>query len=469
MSPLALGQIAEATGGRIVGVDPHAFVKRVVTDSREVRSGDLFVALRGARCDGHAFAAQARARGAAACLVDERGLSSVAATRDGSDGLIVVDDTVRALGRLAAWYRRAVLSPLTTVVAITGSNGKTTTKQMLQHVLSGAFTGQASPKSFNNEIGVPLTLLAADRGDRYLIVEVGTNAPGEIAALSALIEPDVAVITSIGEAHLEGLGDVGAVAAEKASLLGFVRAGGLAVVNTERPQISPHLSVRDGVALKTMGRGCDVDVPVQVVASSLSGTLVEVGAGAVFEVPLPGAHHAANVAAAVTVARWMGMADAPIRQRSRTFAAGAGRAAVIRSGATTLIDDAYNANPTSMEAAVDALARATAGRRVMILGDMFELGGYRDRLHTRVVERARASGIDVIVAVGAAFTQAVADRSAGGTVAFYCFHDAALAATAVPALVREGDCIWVKGSRVMGLEQIVDRLRRLFAPQAAVA
>jgi len=469
MIPLPIDRIARAVGARVAGRVTAEPSQRVVTDSREVRPGDLFVAIRGERFDGHDFVDRALEAGASACLVSE----SADVQRPPERGcLLEVGDTVPALGRLAAWYRREVMSDKTCVVAITGSNGKTTTKQMLHHVLSKAFVGQVSPKSFNNELGVPLTLLSSNEGDRYLIVEVGTNAPGEIAALSALVEPNVAVVTSIGEAHLEGLGDIAAVAREKASLLRFVRPGGLAVVNIDQTEIVPFLSVGERVTLKSMGHEPAADVAARSISSSLAGTTVEVDGCDLYEVPLPGTHHATNVAAVVTVARWLGMDKASIRDRLRSFAPGSGRAAVTRLGPTTIVDDAYNANPTSMTAAVHTLADVTATRRVMVFGDMFELGAQCDALHRRLIDCACEKGIDVIVAVGPAFTRAVARRVGGPCpprVSYFCFDDAALAAAAMPALTREGDCIWVKGSRVVGLERVVDRLRRVFAPQAAVA
>jgi len=469
MIPLPIDRIARAVAARVNGRAVDEPIQRVVTDSREVRPGDLFVAVRGERFDGHDFVDQALEAGASACLVSETADVQHPPSRS---CLLEVGETVPALGKLAAWYRREVMSQNTCVVAITGSNGKTTTKQMLDHVLSVAWVGQASPRSFNNELGVPLTLLSSNEGDRYLIVEVGTNAPGEIAALSALVEPNVAVVTSIGEAHLEGLGDLSAVAKEKASLLRFVRPGGLAVVNTDRAEIGPFLSVGERVTLKTMGHEPGADVVTRAVASSLAGTTVELDGRDVYEVPLPGTHHAMNLAAVVTVARWLGMDKAQIRDRLRSFAPASGRAAVTRLGPTTIVDDAYNANPTSMTAAVHTLAEATAMRRVMIFGDMFELGAHCDALHERLIDCACREGIDVIVAVGPAFTRALARRAGGPCpprVSFFCFEDAALAAAAMPALTREGDCIWVKGSRAVGLERVVARLQRVLVPQAAVA
>jgi len=463
---LDIRDIAAAVGARCTGSSEPRTVTRVVIDSREVRDGDLFVAIRGERLDGHQFADQAMARGASACLIDERGADAGIGR---GEACVVVADTVAALGRLAAYYRRQVMSAHTKVVAITGSNGKTTTKQMLHHVLSAALCGKASPKSFNNEIGVPLTLLAADADDRYLIAEIGTNAPGEVAALAEIVEPDVAIITSIGEAHLEGLGTVEAVAKEKASLLRFVRAGGLAVVNVDRDEILPYLEVGAGVRLQTTSRRGDADVVARVVEVSLRHTVVELGESGRFELSLPGAHHAINAAAVMTVARHLGVQPVVVARRLGGFAAPPGRADVTELGSITLVDDAYNANPSSMVGAVETLVCEPLRRRVMIMGDMFELGDRSCEFHAAMIDRAFASGVELVVTVGPVFAQAATMRCDTAGRALYCFEDAPLAAEATPALLQAGDCVWVKGSRAMGLECVVDRIRRELAPQTAVA
>ncbi len=465
MIELDIGDVSAAVGARYTGSSEPRTVKRVVIDSREVRPGDLFVAIRGARLDGHQFVDQATAQGASVCMIDER---SADAGIGRGVACVVVADTVVALGRLAAYYRREVMFAHTKVVAITGSNGKTTTKQMLDHVLSAAQPGKASPKSFNNDIGVPLTVLAADADDRYLIAEIGTNAPGEVAALAQIVEPDVAVVTSIGEAHLEGLGTVEAVAKEKASLLGYVRSGGLAVVNVDRDEILPHLEVGPGVLLETTSLGRDADVVARVVEATLRHTVVELDGVGRFELSIPGAHHAVNAAAVMIVARHLGVEAGVVLERLGSFAAQPGRAEVTELGSITLVDDAYNANPSSMAGAVETLAGEPSRRHVMIMGDMFELGDRSGEFHAAMIDRAFASGVELVVTVGRVFAQAATTRCNTAGRALYCFEDAPLAAQAAPALLQSGDCVWVKGSRAVGLECVVDRLRRELAPPPAV-
>jgi len=292
MIPMTLGNVAAALG---TVCDPNIsqiVIRRITTDSRDVQPGDLFFALRGPRFDGHQYAGQALAKGAVACVCDYRFDAAI-----GSGPLLSVDDTLAALGRLAIHYRHVVLPVSTVVIAVTGSNGKTTTKCMIDHILSGEFKGRSSPKSFNNAIGVPLTLLSADLNDRYLVVEVGSNSPGEVAALAAMVSPNVAVITSIGEAHLEGLGDLHAVAAEKTSLLRSVRPAGFAVVNVDRPEILPSLAAAGRTRLLTFGVDQSAKLCVTRRRANLYGTAFELEGRYQVNLPMPGAHHATNAAA----------------------------------------------------------------------------------------------------------------------------------------------------------------------------
>ncbi len=480
MIEMTLREVASAMNARSIGSASDRTARRVVIDSREVEPGDLFVAIRGERFDGHVFVNQAVECGAAACVIDRRSLVGSANGRASADGTgdgavrLVVSDTIEALGALATYYRKMVIPASTVVVAITGSNGKTTTKSMLHHVLSASLRGHASLRSFNNQIGVPLTLLSADAEDRFLIAEIGTNAPGEVAMLAKMVSPDVAVITSIGEAHLEGLGSLAAIAREKASLLNYVRPGGLAVVNVDRPEMAVLMGVVNDVTVTTVGCDCEADVVARAVESSLASTVVEVDGRHRLEVAMPGLYHAGNVAIVWTVTRRFGLSTEVVADRLQTFLPQVGRARTIELDGVTLVDDTYNANPASMTGAIDALARERSRRRVMVMGDMRELGERSADLHEAMVHRACDAGIEVLVAVGCLSTKAVAARGDrrgdcryGGVM--FCFDDATLAAAALPSILRRGDCVWVKGSRAMGLERIIDSLRRQCAAHVAVA
>ncbi len=471
MIEMSLRDVARAMGAGWVGKAADRRVCRVVIDSREVAPGDLFIAIRGDRFDGHDFVDQAVTHGAVACVVDAR--ASVDRVDGGAgDGVVqlVVEDTIEALGALAAYYRKSVIPAATEVVAITGSNGKTTTKAMLHHVLAGSLPGHASVRSFNNNIGVPLTLLSCEAGDQFLIAEIGTNAPGEVAALAKMVAPDVVAITSIGEAHLEGLGGLAAIAQEKASLLRFVPAGGLAVVNVDEPEMARRLSAADDVIVTTVGCCDGADVVARAVATSLAQTVIEVDGQHRIELAMPGAYHAGNVAIVLTIARRFGLSTDVVAERLRSFVPQAGRTNVVTLDGLTLVDDAYNANPTSMAGAIDALAAEPSRRRVMVMGDMFELGERSGELHRAMIDRVCASGIEVLVVVGASLTKAAAARGEREDEPMpICFDDATAAVEALPTILRRGDCVWVKGSRAVGLERIIDRLQHQTQADAVVA
>ncbi len=456
MIPMSLGDVAAAVGADCPSGASQAVIRRVSTDSRKAIPGDLFFALKGPTFDGHGFVDKAFAKGAVACVCDHL-------TTSNKERVLFVEDTLAALGRLAKHYRAAVLPVSTVVIAVTGSNGKTTTKCMIDHVLSGEFKGRASPKSFNNAIGVPLTLLSADADDRYLVVEIGTNAPGEVAALAAMASPNVAVITSIGEAHLEGLGDIMGVAAEKSSLLGFVRPAGFAAVNVDRSEIYPHLAAKygtPGTRMLTFGIDPAAKLCVTPRRSDPLGTAFELEGRYHIEIPVPGAHHATNAAAAFAVARWFGVAPERIVERFRSFHPPEGRTELQEVGGVKLVDDAYNANPSSVHAAVAALRAVEDGRRVLVLGDMLELGVDSAASHERVIRAVIDAGIEVLVVVGPATTlaaRAMAPNRIGTEV--HCCADVADACAVLDGLVAEGDTVWVKGSRGMKLDQVVRHLR----------
>ena len=464
MIPMTLNAVAEAVGAPPEGTE-CVTVRRVTIDSRDVTPGDLFVAIRGDRFDGHRFIDEACRKGAVACVADK---AWVRASGEPAAPCLVVEDTIRALGRLAGHYRHSVMSTATVVVAVTGTNGKTTTKSMIDHVLAGSFVGRSAPKNFNNHIGVPLTLLSSEAGDRYLVVEVGTNAPGEVNMLAAMADPHAGVITSIGEAHLQGLGGIEGVAAEKASLLAHVRSDGLAVVNIDRREIRPHLSRVSAAKLLTIGADPSARLSVAGARGDIRKTVFELDGRFTIELPMPGLHHATNAAAAFAVGRWFGVAPEVITERLRTFVPMEGRTCVRTCGGVTIVDDAYNANPASVLAAIDTLRRID-GRRVFVLGDMLELGCEGAAFHVEAVRTVVDAGIDVLVAVGLATTQAVAALSPAQRTRIITCGDAAEAGDELMALAAPGDVVWVKGSRAVGLERVVERLDAGSDSQAAVA
>ena len=374
--------VPESAGQPLAGVS---------TDSRAVRPGELFVALRGEKFDGHAFLGAAAQAGAAMVIIDRPEACTPAPDAlPAGVAVLRVEDTGRALLQLAAAYRRW-LEPGTKVVAIGGSNGKTTTVRLTHAALAGTLRGVASEKSFNNAVGVPLTILRARRGDQFLVCEVGTNAPGEMAALGRVVQPDVAVVTSIGREHLEGLGDLRGVAAEEASLLASLKPGGTAILNGDAPlllEVARSVLATlpaPGAQVVTFGEGERCDLRLTRVESDLRGVRFELNGRRTVSLGLLGAHNAHNGAAALAVARRLGVPDdaaatalahaqgAPMRMQRSVVA--------VPGGGVTVINDAYNANPDSMLAALRAFADLTrpesgpdVRRRVLVLGDMLELG-----------------------------------------------------------------------------------------------
>ena len=271
MIKLVLTEVIDALRGEPGATPRPVTVAGVSTDSRTAQSGELFFALRGPRHDGHDHVAGALARGAVAAVVSRsRGPELVRAGVDAAR-LILVEDPLAALARLAAFHRRQAPAD---VIAVVGSNGKTTTKEMIGHILGERMRGRCSPKSYNNAIGVPLTLLSTEAADDFLVVEIGTNAPGEVAQLAELVEPDMAVITSVGEEHLERLGDLEGVAAEECSVLRRVRQGGFAAVNIDSPFVRPHVDAC-GLKLATFGLEPAADLRITRVAYEVPALRIE--------------------------------------------------------------------------------------------------------------------------------------------------------------------------------------------------
>lgn len=436
----------------------------VGTDTRAGLAGCLFIALRGERHDGHDHVVAAVEAGAAAAMVDRDG--DLAALPPGF-GVLRVDDTLAGLQRLAAAHRlrlRAV------VVGITGSAGKTTTRRLLDAILSRRLRGVQSPKSFNNHIGVPLTLLSADASHAYVLAEIGMSAPGEIAALARIAEPTIGIVTSVGRAHLAGLGSVAAIAREKAALLEHLRSDGAAFACADAPSLRPFL--RDLRDVTTFGEAADADIRLTARRVVPGGQEIEVDGSFRAILALPGRHNAVNALAATAVARRMGLDDAAIVEGLASAAASdmrfEPRMVAGRDGAAPvmLVNDAYNANPDSVAAAIATFLEIAAGatRRVVVLGDMLELGSEGPALHAevgqRVVDATRLASIDVAAFVGplSAHAAEVASSQPGIQVVTQTQLDP----DAIAALVRPGDAVLVKASRGMALERAAEAIAHRF-------
>ncbi len=434
------------------------------TDTRTLGPGQAFLALAGERFDGHAMLAEAAARGSPLAIIDDPG--KCRSPLPPGMAVLKVADTGRALLALAAAYRRTLKS--TRVIAVCGSNGKTTTVRLIDAVLSRRMRGTASIKSFNNAVGVPLTILSAKESDQYLICEVGTNAPGEIAQLAEVVYPDIAVITSIGREHLEKLGSLRGVAREEASVLEYVEPGGAGIVNADAPEL---MDVVRGLAEKPkaivgFGEGEGALVRVVAVEQSFEGLDFTLNDRSKFRLPLLGRHNAVNAAAAVAVGRRLGLKDDEIAAGLLAVRGAEMRLERVEAGGVRLLNDAYNANPDSMRAALATfgeLASGTGtGRRVVVLGDMLELGEAAPAMHAEIVDALAAMPeLDLVVLVGP-LMQGAAERlrrhaAAGMLVRMDELDDRAAAGLA--AMLRPGDLVLVKGSRRMRLERLVAALR----------
>ncbi|GJG87679.1 UDP-N-acetylmuramoyl-tripeptide--D-alanyl-D-alanine ligase [Gemmatimonadetes bacterium T265] len=443
------GEALAAVLGAAAPRGPEALLA-VSTDTRAVVPGDLFVALAGERYDAHDFLGDAVARGARALVVHD-----AARAADVAVPAYVVRDTREALGLLARYRRRAWAAPGRAVVGVAGSNGKTSTKELLRAALGAARAVHATAGNFNNLVGVPLTLLALPDGADVAVVEMGTNAPGEIAALRSIVEPDVVVMTSIGEEHLEGLGDLAGVLREESEAFD---GAALAVVPADQPEIAAAAGGRAG-AVVTAGLDAG-DVHAERWALSGDGTGVVVVGGVEVRTPLRGAHNLRNTMLAVAVARALGVSLADAARGLAAMPVPSMRTAWTTLGDATLINDAYNANPPSARAALDLLAAAgraggaaSARQRVAVLGTMRELGPDAPALHDAVARHALALGIELVAGVGE-FAAALARVAPGDARVVTAEDPAALWPRLEPRLAADG-VILLKGSRGVRLEQLL--------------
>jgi UDP-N-acetylmuramoyl-tripeptide--D-alanyl-D-alanine ligase len=459
MKTLFLDEIRDCIGARAHSEMGLVGITGVSTDSRQIKAGDLFFALRGPNFDGHQFIAEVFIAGAAGVVVEKsaRLPEGVDMTR-----VLIVDDTVVALGKLAAYYREELAC---TVIAVTGSNGKTTTKEMISHVLGKRLRGRRSTKSFNNHIGVPLTLLAADVHDDFLVVEMGTNHPGEIDYLGNIVRPNIAVITNVGESHLEGLGTLDRVAAEKASLAKHVHTGGAIVVNGDRELLLRLISHPQAMVI-SFGMSEHNDMRITALTAETDRVRFEVNNRFPFELPVLGGHNAINCLAAIVVARRLGFEMADIAEALKDFALPAMRLELAIVGDYRVLNDAYNANPASMACALDVLRGFdTAGRRVFCCGQMLELGEKSEQFHRELGRSIGSANLGALVAVGAFARQMVDAAVAAGLDSgrAWAFDSAAEAGKALKNILRPGDLILVKGSRSMKMELLIDRMKELAA------
>ncbi len=472
-------------------------VARLSTDSRTVETGQAYLALRGERFDGHDFVGPAFERGAALAIVEHE----AEAPTDGA--VLRVDDTLAALHAIAAAYRDLLAAAGCTVIAVAGSNGKTSTRSLIHGILDGRMiaappadpfaaaqdapgserpdqwrmtrlTGTQSPKSFNNHIGVPLTLLNASVADRFLVCEIGTNHPGETAPLAELVRPDAAVITSVGREHLEFFHDVEQVAQEHAALLEHVRPGGAIIVEHDAWQrVEPFARLPLNHTLLTYGDSPHGVAQLLDVQTGRDGVTFDVRFGDEPEprrglsLPLLGRHNAVNALAGVCLARWIGVDPIQLNLGLLNVAGVEGRLELRHFGEEVdVIHDAYNANPDSMHRALDVLRDLPAVRRVAVLGDMFELGELGPDAHREIGERLAGMkdevGLAVLIGPLAMFiAQPLAKAWPADRVHVMGAWSDELP-DQVAALLRPADVVLLKASRGMALERVIPAIEARF-------
>ncbi|MEW6026378.1 MAG: UDP-N-acetylmuramoyl-tripeptide--D-alanyl-D-alanine ligase [Planctomycetota bacterium] len=452
MIPLHLHEIINAVKGEIRNYKP-LLIDHISTDSRTITKDGLFIALKGDRFDGHNFLTQAIKQGAAAVLVSRIPED----IKDAEIPVVKVKDTLLALGDIAGCYRRRLTVP---VIAVGGSNGKTTTKDMIAHILSKKAIAAKSYKSFNNFIGLPLTIFSADRKTDYLVAEVGTNKPGEIKYLSKILKPDIAVITNISATHLDGLKNPEGVFKEESQLFRTLKSGAIAVFDPSNKDLKRLAEYAEYKSV-TFGIDSDADVTARDVKTSQDGIGFTIFKGeSHYEcfIPVLGSWNIKNALAAFAVAQLLGLRPEDICRALKDFKLPEMRMDRRLKGGVTFINDAYNANPVSVGLAIDELsAMETAGRKILVFGEMRELGRYSRRFHEEAAGVIASSRIDLLIIVGkdTRYTANKLSRIGSWDKRMLYYETVYEAISSLKKILKPGDTVLLKGSRANALEKII--------------
>jgi len=465
--PLSASDVANATRGRVVRGEPATAVGRVSIDSRSLEPGDFFVAIAGETFDGHRFVSDATRRGAIGAMVHQAPVSPEAGTA--TPALVIqVDDTTRALQDLARDVRRRSGA---IVVAITGSAGKTTTKEVVAEFLSARFPVFRNKGNLNNHIGLPLSLLQLRSRPQIAVVELGMNHPGEIRTLVGIAEPEVRVWTNVGDAHLGFFDSADAIADAKAEILENGTASHVLVGNANDSRVMERARRFAG---KVVTFGIDVDADVRgssVIHRGVDGMealVTAAGQEARLRTPLLGLGNLSNVLAAIAVGLHFEIPLDDMVARAATLMPAYHRGEVLRlPGGVTLIDDSYNSSPAALGRALETMATATgSARKVGVLGEMLELGEFSEQLHREAGRRAAEAGLDLLIGVGGSVAAAMTAEAVRAGMPERCVWHVSLkeqAADLALRHVRAGDLVLVKGSRGIGTDLVVERLKGEFA------
>jgi len=438
-----LMQVAQAL--RSTGFQPVPIIGWSV-DSRTLAAGELFFALRGPRHDGHDYVREAFGRGAVAAVV-ERAL-------DSAGPLLVVPDALAALHELARWARQQFPG---SVVAVTGSAGKTTTKDLIADLLSVAFPVGRTVGNLNNHVGVPLSILRLPAGARAAVLEIAMNHPGEIRQLAAIARPGIAVVTNVGHAHAEFFGSIEEVALAKRELIESLPPDGVAVLNAEDDRVAAFRKVHPGPVI-TFGFCPATDVRAEAVVLTSAGARFRVQ-DVDFETSLSGRHGVLNILAGLAVAHIFGIVPNALREAVRDFQPGQMRGGHLRHQGILILDDCYNSNPEAARAMLEVLEGTPARRRAAVLGEMLELGRFSEELHRALGREVAARGVDLLIAVrGAArYTAEEAVRAGLRPDRVVFFEDPAEAGAFLRGQLEEGDAVLFKGSRGVRMERALEK------------
>ena len=444
MKPITLREVAAACSGRLLG-DPDLKITSIVTDSRKAAGGSLFAAIPGERVDGHSFIGAVASQGAV-CALCER-------APDADIPFILVDSTLVALKGIAEYYRSLFSIPF---IGVTGSVGKTSTKELISSVLSERFRVHKTAGNFNNELGVPLTLFGLDESHEVAVIEMGISGFSEMTRLSKMVRPDISVITNIGCCHLENLGDRDGVLRAKTEMFSYLKPDGAIILCHDDDKLR---TVTEYNGIKPTFYGSDpsdefyVDSIVELPPDGVSCTLHGPDSSVEVTIPAMGRHNALNALCAMAVGKRLGLDDDEIKRGIESFRNVGSRNRVIRARGMLVIDDCYNANPNSTKAGIDTLT-ALSGRRVAVLGDMKELGRDELSLHREVGAYAKEKGVDLLIAVGE-LSAATAGGYGEGAVYFAGVEDCV---KEIGGLLKEGDSVLVKASHSMRFERITEAL-----------
>lgn len=459
MTEFIFKDILDSTGATLVRGDVTTRLTGVSTDTRTIRQRDLFLALQGPNFDGNVFAPEAVRRGAVGLLLRSGESSATPVDELEGDAVVAVHESPRrALADFAAWHRCRLHVP---VIGVTGSCGKTTTKNILMELLQDHFEVVGSPASFNNDIGVPHTLLLADERTEALVVEMGTNAPGEIASLCRTAQPNCGIITNVGAAHLEGLGTVAGVAREKGELAASLPSNGFCVLNADCRWTS-ELRAMTSARVITFSVDGEGDLNASDVWFHAGGTTFKLNGQHEITSPLLGLHTVQNLLSALAACVGLGLDLESVLPAVSRLRGERRRMERLEIAGLTVFDDSYNSNPDSARASVRVLAGLHGhARRVLVLGDMLELGELGPEMHHGVGVDAAEAGVDLLLLVGDLTGAAAAGALEHGLAADRVMHFPSIeeGLEVIPGLFRKGDVILVKGSRRAGLDRIVTRLQ----------